>query len=164
MGNIFKKILNALICRFNFKVKTHLNNEITSEVIRHRLKNDPSFMEAAFEKDEFTFMHRYFLPELSKYSFLIFEGKIINKDNYSEIQIKAVGWLIILIFYYLGVLVFLYDSYIGFDEINDNPFSNPIFAFIPILLIYIYSLIKIMQVKSIFKSMLFKEEKKQLKN
>lgn len=163
MANIFKKIFNFLLFRFTFKIETLLDNKSTKELILKNLKNNHSFVAPIFENSEFAFAYQISVLNINNFSLFGFEGQLIEKEKTTEIKFKAVIDSIIFSFYIIAFAIFFILYIINFEGVREHAFSNPVFALIPIIVIYIIYLMKISEVKSLFKFLFLNEEKRQAK-
>ncbi len=160
---LFGKISDFILFRYTFEIKTEMDPELVRKRLFDRLNGDKSFLYPVFDKNEFAFSHKNFLPEFYNFSPFIFEGEITNKNG-TSIIICAKTYPILIWFFVAGILTILIGYFTNFLGIRDdfmdtsfpfNPLFSPIFMMIP----YGYYFVKINDVKGIIKSIVAGEEK-----
>lgn len=160
---LFSKILDLILFRCSFEIKTELDQEVIKNRIYDRLNRDKSFLYPVFDKNEFAFSHKNFLPEFNNFSPFIFEGEITSKNG-TSIIICAKTYPILIWFFVAGILTILIGYFTNFlgirDDFTDTPFPiNPLFSPLLIFVPYGYYFMKINDVKGIINSIVVREEK-----
>lgn len=156
-------ILDFILFRYSFEIKTEMDSELVRKRIFDRLSGDKSFLYPVFDKNEFAFSHKIFLPEFYSFSPFIFEGEITSKNG-TSIIICAKTYPILIWFFVAGILTILIGYFTNFlgirDDFTDTPFPiNPLFSPLLIFVPYGYYFMKINDVKGIIKSIVARKEK-----
>lgn len=156
-------ILDFILFRYSFEIKTEMDSELVRKRIFDRLSGDKSFLYTVFDKNEFAFSHKIFLPEFYSFSPFIFEGEITSKNG-TSIIICAKTYPILIWFFVAGILTILIGYFTNFlgirDDFRDTPFPiNPLFSPLLIFVPYGYYFMKINDVKGIINSIVVREEK-----
>ena len=160
---LLKTIIDFILFRISFKLETILTKQDVKDLLSKRFHNDTSFVEAQFDGYNFAFFHVNIWPRTYNYSYIIFEGEIIENLK-TTIIIKVRVLFVLTIVYFLAFL----SIFIGYFIIKANndalvDVNQLRFSFIPLIIPYIGYFYKIIEVRGILKFMIKRKEKEKIK-
>jgi hypothetical protein len=152
---LFSNISNFLTFRYSFILKTELEFNYVLELLKSRIKKDPSFLDPVFKNNHFAFSHKNFAPGFYNFSPILFLVEIRNQSTVSVlVTVKIVP--LFFWFYLLGIISIVACYTLNIGGVKDqfvsasfplHPYYSPLLIVFP----YFYYWFKIRDVKGTLK-------------